>query len=74
MRWVEANKGGDANPNVRSRLVAHDFKGGDKERDDLFVETPPFEAKRMLISRAATRRPDGRWRKLMFIDAKMRST
>ena len=55
---------------IRSRLVARDFKGSDKDRDDLFAETPPLEAKRMLISRAATKRIDGRRRKLMFIDAK----
>ena len=55
---------------VRCRLVARDFKGNDKERDDLFAETPPLEAKRMLLSRAVTRRHDGRCRKLLFIDAK----
>ena len=55
---------------VRSRLVARDFKGGDKDRDDLFAGSPPLEAKRLLLSRAATRRKDGRRRKLMFIDAR----
>ena len=44
---------------VRSRLVARDFKGGDKDRDDLFAETPPLEGKRLLMSRAVTRRKDG---------------
>ena len=39
---------------VRSRLVARDFKGGDKDRDDLFAGSPPLEAKRLLLSRAAT--------------------
>ena len=48
---------------VRSRLVARDLKGNDKDRDDLYVETPPLEAKKMLLSRAATRRRDGRIRK-----------
>ena len=58
---------------VRCRLVARDLKGGDKGRDDLFAETPPLEGKRLLLSRAATRRPDSRgggYRKLMFIDAR----
>ena len=55
---------------VRSRLVARDFKGGDKDRDDLFAGSPPLEAKRLLLSRAATRRRDGRRRKLMFVDAR----
>ena len=45
---------------VRCRLVARDFKGKDKDRDDLFAATPPLEAKRMLLSRAATRKPVGR--------------
>ncbi len=66
VRWVDTDKG----DLIRSRLVARDFKGQDKDRDDLFAETPPLEAKRMLISRAATRRQDGRMRKLMFIDAR----
>ena len=66
MRWVDVRK----DIGVRSRLVARDFKGGDKHRDDLFADTPPLEAKRLLFSRAATRRPDGRYRKLMLIDAK----
>jgi hypothetical protein len=70
VRWVDTNKGTLLGMLIRSRLVARDFKGGDKDRDDLFAETPPLEAKRMLISRTATRRKDGRWRKLMFIDAK----
>ena len=40
-------------------------EGGDKGRDDLFAGSPPLEAKRMLLSRAATKRGDGRWRKHM---------
>eukprot|EP00973_Karenia_brevis_P046727 6483933-Karenia_brevis.AAC.1 len=56
--------------NVRSRMVAKHFTGRDKDRDDLFAETPPLEAKRMLMSRAMSRRQDGRRRKLMFIDVK----
>ena len=70
VRWVDTNKGGEGEMVVRSRLVARDFKGGDKDRYDLFAETPPLEAKRMIVSRAATRRVDGRWRKLLLIDAK----
>jgi hypothetical protein len=55
---------------VRSRSVARDFKGNDKDRDDLFAATPPLEAKRLLISRAATRVNGRLTRKLLFIDAK----
>ena len=70
VRWVDVNKGGDERMEVRSRLVARDFKGGDKDRDDLVAETSPLEAKRMILSRAATRRRDGKMRKILFIDAK----
>ena len=67
VRWVDVNKGDRKVILVRSRLVARDFKGGDKGRDDLFADTPPLEAKRLLISRAATKGRRG-WRKLMFTD------
>ena len=70
VRWVDTNKGKEGVMEVRSRLVARDFKGKDNKRDDLFAETPPLEAKRMLLSRAVTRRRDRRKRKLLFIDAR----
>ena len=74
VRWVDTDKNwmaeGDWDPLVRCRLVARDFKGNDKYRDDLFAETPPLECKRIILSRAATRRTDGRYRKVMFIDAR----
>ena len=71
-RWVVTNKAfmEERDMDVRARIVAKDYKGKDKDRDDLFAETPPLEAKRFLLSRAATRRKDGRTRKLMFIDAR----
>ena len=52
---------------MRSRLVARDLKSGDKERDDLFAEAPPLEAKRLLLSRAATATTDGHFMKLLFM-------
>ena len=67
VRWVDVLKADGA---TRSRLVARDFRGGDRHRDDLFAATPPLEAIRVLISRAATATPDRRSRKMMFIDAK----
>ena len=70
VRWVDTNKGTKAKVDLRSRLVGRDFKGGDKGRDDLFAETPPLEAKRMLLSRAMTKRRDGKRRKLLFMDAR----
>eukprot|EP00973_Karenia_brevis_P013130 1781092-Karenia_brevis.AAC.1 len=51
-------------------MVAKNYKGGDKRRDDLFAETLPLEAKRLLMSRPVTKRVDGGSRKLMFIDVK----
>eukprot|EP00973_Karenia_brevis_P006856 930524-Karenia_brevis.AAC.1 len=51
-------------------MVAKNYKARDRGRDDLFAETPPLEAKRLLVSRAVPKRVDGRSRKLMFIDAK----
>eukprot|EP00973_Karenia_brevis_P022225 3057697-Karenia_brevis.AAC.1 len=59
MRWVDPNKSFTKNKyDIRSRMVAKNYKGGDKGRDDLFAEPPPFEAKRMLFSRAVTMRKD----------------
>ncbi len=42
IRWVDTKNGGIERMDVRSRLVARDFKGGDKGRDDLIAEPPPF--------------------------------
>ena len=71
VRRVDVNKGSAENPEIRCRLAARDFKGQyEKDREDLFAATPPLEAKRALISRAATRRRSGTCRKLLFIDAR----
>ena len=51
VRWVDVIK---SDGSTRSRLVARDFRGNDRGRDDLFAATPPLEAFRMVISRAAT--------------------
>ena len=40
VRWVDTNKGDQKCIIMRSRLVARDFKGGDKGRGDLFADTP----------------------------------
>ena len=70
VRWVDTNEAGKGEFLIRSRFVARDLKGKDNDRDDLFAGTPPLEAKRMLFSRAATKRKDGTFRKLLFIDAR----
>ena len=43
VRWADVLKA----TGIRSRLVARDFKGGDKDRDDLFAATPPLEGIRL---------------------------
>ena len=43
---------------------------GEKDREDLFCATPPLEALRLLISRQATVRPDGKEVKTMYIDVR----
>jgi hypothetical protein len=70
VRWVDTNKGALKEWIISSRLVARHFKGNDKNRDDLFAEAPPLGAKRLLVSRAATRRKDRRRRKMLFIDVR----
>ena len=52
VRWIDTNKGDDIHPNMRSRLVAKDFKFADKNRLDLFAATPPLE---LLKAQRATR-------------------
>ena len=68
-RWVDILKGEDE----RSRWVAQDFKGNDKNRDDLFASMPPLEAKKALFRMGAIRmknRPGKRKMKMLFIDVK----
>ena len=38
VRWIDINKGDEVHPDIRSRLVAKDFKTDD--RPDLFAATP----------------------------------
>ena len=65
---IPTRGGGDQS--IRCRLVARDFKGDDNVRDVLFAENPPLEAKRLLMSRSATRRRDGKFRKPRFMDGR----
>ena len=73
VRWVDTDKGIDGMVDVRSRLVARDFKGkgGGKEKEDcIYASTPPLEGLRMLCSKAAALGRRGRRRKVIFMDAK----
>ena len=52
VRWVETNKGDDANPKIRSRLVAREIRL--KGEEAIFALTPPLESLRMVLSHATT--------------------
>ena len=55
VRWVDANKGSEGQPEVRSTLVARDSKTkAGRDQEDLFAATPPIEAGRIILSKAAT--------------------
>ena len=54
-RWVLCNKGDDAQPDVRARLVACEVNHGEESGGQFFASTPPLEGKRMLFSDFATR-------------------
>ena len=75
-RWVDVDKGRNGIVDVRSRLVARDFKvRGDGREFEVFAAMPPLEAKRLLFRMAVL---DGSVRggeekgkvKLMFVDDK----
>ena len=51
-RWVDVNKGDEANPDLRSRLVGKEFADG--VDPNLYAATPPIEPMRYIISKAAT--------------------
>ena len=52
VKWVDVNKGDDESPNYRSRLVAREVRR--PWEDSIFSPTPPLEALRSVLSRAAT--------------------
>ena len=61
VRWVDTIKESEEAPEVRSRLVARDFKGKKGERDDEFyAATPPLEAMRMMCSKMVAPGKTGR--------------
>ena len=54
-KWVDVNKGTLQDSVIRCRLVARDFKPkGEPARGDLFATVPSPEAKKMLLSIAAS--------------------
>ena len=70
IKWVDINKGDDSDPDYRSRWVGREFKGNDRNRDDLFAATPPLEYLRFLVSRCASSQLGPRPTKLMVQDVK----
>ena len=54
VRWVDVNKGDEANPNYRSRLVARQLKAHDHSGASYFAPAPPLEALRTVLSLAVT--------------------
>ena len=57
VRRVNTKKGSVEAPEVRCRLVARDFNAGvDRDREDRFAATRPWELKRLLLSHAADSR------------------
>ena len=50
--WVDVNKGDNANPNIRSRLVARQIRQAGE--DAIFAPAPPLEALRSILSMATT--------------------
>ena len=49
-RWVMANKGDSAEPDMRARLVGCEVNKGGEKNDQFFASTPPLEAKKILFS------------------------
>jgi len=54
VRWIDINKGDDANPRYRSRLVARQLKSRDSSGTSYFAPAPPLEALRSALSFAST--------------------
>ena len=69
VKWVDTDKGTKESSLIRSRLVARDFRVPDKDREDLFAATPPWELKKLLMSQAANKE-GGKTRKILLIDVK----
>ena len=62
------NKGDEAKPDLRSRLVGKEF--ADSIDPSLYAATPPIEAMRLILSRAATAVPNGKDKIVMTNDVR----
>jgi hypothetical protein len=64
-KWVDVNKGDEAQPLIRSRFVVKEI--ATYKSDDFFAATPPLEAFRLLLSLAASDQDDT---KIEVLDAR----
>jgi hypothetical protein len=65
-KWIDVNKGDLDRPNIRCRLVGKEFRT--TPDDALYASTPPLEALRLIVSRAATIDKKGAPREMMIND------
>ena len=65
-KWIDTNKGSEAETNYRSRLVGRELNLSD--RPDLFAATPPLESLRYIVSRCASAQHRQRPHRILSID------
>ena len=65
-KWLDQNKGDNASPNYRSRLVGCEF--AHDTRDDLFAATPPLESLRAILAICAARQKGNQPHRIMALD------
>eukprot|EP00973_Karenia_brevis_P034596 4773839-Karenia_brevis.AAC.1 len=70
LRWIDTDKGRDGVANIRSRLVAKDFKFLGGTRFDLFAATPPLETFKLLISHLASSHSTAEDVCLLYVDVR----
>ena len=67
-KWLDVNKGDEASPNYRARLVGREVAY--EKRDDLFAATPPLESLKAVLSICASRQARRHPHRIMSIDVK----
>ena len=67
-KWLDVNKGDEASPNYRARLVGREIIR--EKRDDFFAATPPLESLKALLSLAASSQGNTEPYRVMAIDVK----
>ena len=65
-KWLDQNKGDNASPNYRSRLVGCGI--ANEKRDDFFAATPPLESLRAILAICAARQKRRQPHRLMALD------